>query len=75
MATVSNFTASHTLFKRFYEISYAIAVEALKSRKLCNNGLADPVNLRNDDYIGFFYRNVVKSIEFLLPQPAFREQM
>jgi hypothetical protein len=75
MATVSNFTVSHTLLKRFYEISYAIAVEALKSRKLCNNGFADAVNLREDDYIGFFYRNIVKSIEFLLPQPAFREQM
>jgi hypothetical protein len=37
--------------------------------------LADPNNLRDDDYTRFFYRNPVECIEFLMQQPAFREHM
>jgi len=66
MATVSNFTVSDTLFKRFNELSYAIGVVSWKSGKVCYNSLADPNNLPDDDYTCFFYRNPVECIEFLM---------
>jgi hypothetical protein len=50
MATVSNFTLSHTLFKRLNEMSYAMCIDSRKSSKVCYNRLADPNNLRDDDY-------------------------
>jgi hypothetical protein len=37
--------------------------------------LADPNNLRDDDYTRFFHRNPVYYIEFLMQQPAFREHI
>ena len=75
MATISNFTSSHTLFKRLNEMSYAMGIDSWKSGKVCYNRLADPNNLRDDDYTRFFYRNPVECIEFLMQQPAFREHM
>jgi hypothetical protein len=75
MATVSNFTSSHTLFKRLNEMSYAIGIDYWQSGKVCYNRLANPNNLRDDDYPLFFYRNPVECIEFLMPQPTFREHI
>jgi len=75
MATVSNCTSSHTLFKRLNKMSYAIGIDTWKSSKVCLNRLADPNNLRDDDYTRFFYRNHFECIEFLMQQPAFREHM
>ena len=49
MATVSNFTSSHTLFKRLNEMSYAMGIDSWKSGKVCYNRLADPNNLHDDD--------------------------
>jgi hypothetical protein len=75
MATVSNFTLSHTLFKRSNEMSYTMCIDSWKSGKVCYNRLADPSNLRDDDYTHFFYRNPVECILFLMQRPAFREHM
>jgi len=73
MATVSNFTSSHTVFKRLYEMFYAMGIDSCKSGTVCYFCLADPNNLRVDDYTLFSYRNPVEWIEFLMQQPAFRE--
>jgi len=75
MATVSNLTLSHTSFKGLNEMSYPMGIDSWKSGTLCYNRLADPNNLRDDDYIRFIHRNPVQSIEFLMQQPAFRETM
>jgi len=66
MATVSNFTSSHTLFKRLNEMSYAMGIDSWKSGKVCYNHLADSNNLRDSDYTRFFNRNPVEWIEFLM---------
>ena len=42
---------------------------------LLMNRLADPNNLRDDDYTRFFFRNPAECTEFLMQQPAFREHM
>jgi len=75
MATISNFTSSHTLFKRLNKMSYAISMDSWKSGKVCHNRLADPNNLRDDDYTQFFHPNPVECVEFLVQQPAFRKHM
>jgi hypothetical protein len=75
MATVSNFTSSYTLFKRLNETSYAMGIDSWKSGKVCHNSLADPNNLRDNDYTHCFYRNPVEYIQFLKQQPMFREHM
>jgi hypothetical protein len=75
MATVSNFTSSHTLFKRLNEMSDAMGIDSWKSGKVCYHRLADPNDLRDDNYTCFFYRNPLGCIEFLIQQPAFREHM
>jgi hypothetical protein len=59
MATVTNFTCSHTLFKRLNEMSYAMGIDSWKSGKMYYNCSADPNNLRDDDYRSFFYHNPV----------------
>jgi hypothetical protein len=75
MATVSNFTSSHSLFKRLNEMSYAMGTNSWKSGTVCYNCLVNPTNLRDDDYTRFFYCTPVECIEFLMQQPAFREHM
>jgi len=35
MRTISNFTSSHTLFKRWNEMSYAMGIDCWKSGKVC----------------------------------------
>jgi hypothetical protein len=75
MATICNFTSSHTLFKRLNEMSYAMGIDSWKSGKGSYNRLAVPNNLRDDDYTRFFHPNLVECIEFLRQQPAFREHM
>jgi len=66
MATVSNFTSSHTLFKRSHEMFYAMHIDSWKSGKVCNNHLVNPNNLRDDDYTRFFHCNPVEWNEFLM---------
>ena len=56
-------------------MSYAMGIDSWKAGKVCFNGLADPNNLRNDDYTCFVYRNPLEYIEFLMQLPAFREHM
>jgi len=75
MATVSNFTSSHTLFKRLNKMSYMMGIDSWKSGKVCENCLSDPNNLGDDDYTHFFYRNPVECIEFLMQQPPFSNHM
>jgi hypothetical protein len=75
MATISNFTSSHTLFKRLNKMSYVMGIDSWKSGKVCYNRLADSNNLYDDDHTCCFYRNPVHCIEFLMQQPAFREYM
>jgi len=75
MATSSNFSLSHTLFKRLNEASYMMGIDSGKSRKLCYNCLADPYNIRDADYTCFYFRNFDESFEFLMQQPAVREHM
>jgi len=57
------------------EMSYTMGIDSWKCGKVCFNRLADPNNLRDDDYTRWFYRNPVECIEFLRQQPAFREHM
>jgi len=73
MATVSNFTSSHTVFKGLNEMSYAVGIDSLKSRKVCYNRVADPNNLHDDDYTRFIHCHAVECIELLMQQPSFRE--
>jgi hypothetical protein len=75
MATVSNFTLSHTGSKCLNEMSNAMGINFRKSVKVCCNLLADPNNLHNDDYSWFFYRICVECIEFLMQHPTCREHM
>jgi hypothetical protein len=75
MATVSNFTSSHTLFKRLNEMFYAMGIISWKSGKACNNRFADPNNLGDDNFTRFFYHDPVECIKFVKEQPAFREHM
>jgi len=75
MATISNFTSSHTLFKMLNEMCCAMGIDSWKLGKVCYNRLPNPNNLRNDDYTCFLYHNPVECIEFLMQQPAFREHM
>jgi len=53
MATVSNFTLFHTLFKRLNEMSYTMGIDSWKPGNVCYNLLADPNKLRDDDYVHF----------------------
>ena len=75
MATVSNFTLSHTLCKRLNEMYYTMGIDSWTSGNECYNRLADPNNLGDDDYTRFFYSNPVECIQLLMQQPAFREHM
>jgi hypothetical protein len=75
MVTVSNFTSSHTLFKRLSEMFYAMGIDSLNSGKLCYNCFANPNNLCQDNYTCFFYHNYVECIQFLMQQLASREHM
>jgi hypothetical protein len=75
LATVINFTSSHTLFKRFNKMSYTMGIDSWKSSKVCYNHLANLNNHRDNDYTLFFYRNPVECTEFLMQQPAFMEHM
>jgi len=75
MATVSNFTSSHALFKRLNKMCYAMGIDSWRSGNVCYNRLADPNNLHDDDYTRFIYHNPVQCIEFLVQQPAFRDHM
>jgi len=75
MATISNITSPHTVFKRLNEMSYRMGIDSCTSGKVCYTRLADPDNLRNNDYTHFFRLNPIECIQFLLQQPAFRKCM
>jgi len=75
MATVGNFTLSHTLLKSLNEMSYVMGIDSWESGKVYYHHLADPKNLCDDDFACFFYRIPVECIEFLMQQPVFREHM
>jgi hypothetical protein len=75
MAAISNFSSSHTLFKRLHEMPHVIGIDSWNCGEVCYNRLADPNNLRDDDYTRFFYHTPVECIEFLMQQPTFREHM
>ena len=75
MATISNFTLSHTVFKRLNKMSYAMGINSSISGNACCNRLSDPNNLRDDDYTRFFYSNPVECITVLTKQAAFREHI
>jgi len=75
MATIRNFALFHTSFKWFKKLSYTIGSESWKLGNGCYNRVADPNNLRDDDYTFFFYCHPVEFIEFLIQLPAFREHM
>jgi hypothetical protein len=75
MATVSNCTLSNTLFKWLNEMSYVMAIDAGKSAEVCVNCVADPNDLRDDNYTCLFYGNPGECIEFLMQQPEFGDNM
>jgi len=56
-------------------MSYMMGIDSWKCGKVCYNCLANPNNLRDDDYTPFFYWNPVECIEFVMKQPALREHM
>ena len=74
-ATISNFISSDTLFKRLYKVSYMIGIDSWKSGNMCYNCLANANNLRDHDYTGSFYSDLVECIEVLIQQPAVREHL
>jgi len=59
MATVSNFTSSHTVFTRWNEISDPMGIDTWKSGKVCYNRLVYPNILDDDDFICLFHHNCV----------------
>jgi len=73
MTTFSNFTLSHTSFKRFNPMTYVIDINCWKWGTGSYSRLVDPKNLRDDDSTFFHYCNSVVCIKFLMQQPAFRE--
>jgi len=75
IATISNFTLYHTLFKRLNKMSYMMGIDSWKSGNVCYNCLADPNNLHDDDSTCFLHCNPVDCIEFLMQQPAFRDHL
>jgi len=75
METISNFTLPNTLFKWFNEMSYMMGSDSWISSTVRWNHLANPNNLCNADYTCLFYRISGEYIEFLIPQPVFREHM
>lgn len=54
IATGSNFSSSHTLFKRLHQMSYTIASNSWITGKVCYNRLPNPKNNRHNDYACFF---------------------
>jgi len=46
-----------------------------KLAKVGCNSVANPNNLRDNDYAYYFYCNPVECIDFFMQQPAFREHM
>jgi len=56
-------------------MSYAMGIDCCKSGNVCCNCLAEPNNLRDDDYTHSHYRNPVACLEFFIQQPEFREHM
>jgi len=52
-----------------------MGIDPWQSGKVCYNRLANPNNLRDNDYTPFFYHHPGKCIELLMPQPEFREHM
>lgn len=72
MVTISNLSPSHPSLERLNKMSYVIGIDSWTSSKVCYNDMADPKNLRNDDYL---YCNPVECFVFLVQHPAFREHM
>jgi hypothetical protein len=75
MATISNFTSFHTLFKMLNRKSYTMGTASLTLGKVWPNDLPNQNNLCDDDYTLFFSCNHVELIEFLMQQASFREHM
>jgi len=75
MATIRNINLSQTLFKRFNEMSYAMGINSWKADTECQNSLADPNYLRDDNCTCFFYRSSVECIELLMQQHALWDHM
>jgi len=73
--TISNFTSSHTIFRRLNEMTYTMAIDSGTSGKGCYTRLPDPNNLQDNDYRHFVYCNPVQCIKFLMQKAAFREHM
>ena len=61
--------------QKFERNVLAMGIDSSKSGTLYYNRLADPDNLRDNDYTHFFYRNLVQCIEFLMQPPFFREHI
>lgn len=72
IATVSNITSSHTVFKWLSEMYYALRMNLQQSGKVWHNCLADPNNLHRNDYRHSFYYYPVECTEFVMQQPALR---
>jgi len=70
-----DFTRLRSDFSKPSFLLHLLLIDCWKSGKVCYNRLANPNNLRDNDYTRFFYRNLVEYIEFLMQQPAFREHM
>jgi len=75
ITTVSNLTSSQTSFNRFNDVSCTIDIYSWKTGTVCYDHLPDQLNPHDEDYTRFFYRTPVEFIEFLLEQPALRENM
>jgi len=52
-----------------------MGIDCWESGKVCYNRLANPNNLRDDDYTHFIYHYSIECIEFVMQQPALREHI
>jgi len=75
MATFTNFTTSHTLFKVLNEMFYAMRIDCWDSGQGCYNHLADPNDVCDDIFPSFVFHNLVDCIEFHIQQRSFLEHM
>jgi hypothetical protein len=49
LATISNITSSHTVFKMLNEIAYAMVLDLWESGKVCYNQMVEADTFSNDD--------------------------
>jgi len=60
MATISNFTLCHSVFKTLNTMSYLMGIDCYKIDKVCHKCFADPNSHRDVDDKLIYFRNPVE---------------